>query len=136
MNARMIVDIFPIQAAAIRSLLSEQQNNLTTKTLHSELVYNVSGSRNVTEAYRRFGIADESDKILIAVFDDDSSGTKMDSICRRIDGEHQQLVGLPQKEAGDLQRIRKYFKIQPSEEKNTSLVEAVVTRIAIKACSK
>ncbi|KAK3412397.1 hypothetical protein EUGRSUZ_I01155 [Eucalyptus grandis] len=47
LNALLIPDIFPVLAAAHKTLLSNSRGSLTTRTLHSELVYNYSGSKHV-----------------------------------------------------------------------------------------
>lgn len=39
--------MFPVLAAAHKALLSKSRESLTTRTLHSELVYNCSGSKHV-----------------------------------------------------------------------------------------
>jgi EKC/KEOPS complex subunit CGI121/TPRKB len=42
-----VPDVFPVLAAAHKALLSNSRGSLTTRTLHSELVYNYSGSKHV-----------------------------------------------------------------------------------------
>lgn len=42
-----VPDVFPVLAAAQKALLSKSRESLTTRTLHSELVYNISGSKHV-----------------------------------------------------------------------------------------
>lgn len=42
-----IPDIFPVLAAAHKTLVAKSRESLTTRTLHSELVYNYSGSKHV-----------------------------------------------------------------------------------------
>jgi len=42
-----IPDIFPVLAAAHKTLVAKSRDTLTTRTLHSELVYNYSGSKHV-----------------------------------------------------------------------------------------
>lgn len=42
-----IPDIFPVLAAAHKALLAKSRESLTTRTLHSELVYSYSGSKHV-----------------------------------------------------------------------------------------
>jgi len=42
-----VPDVFPVLAAAHKALLSKARESLTTRTLHSELVYNYSGSKHV-----------------------------------------------------------------------------------------
>ncbi|CAI0557284.1 unnamed protein product [Linum tenue] len=47
MNASLIPDVFPILAAAHKAFVSKSRDSLTTRTLHSELVYNISGSKHL-----------------------------------------------------------------------------------------
>jgi hypothetical protein len=47
LNASLVPDVFPVLAAAHKALLSKARESLTTRTLHSELVYNYSGSKHV-----------------------------------------------------------------------------------------
>lgn len=39
--------MFPVLAAAHKAVVSQGRESLTTRTLHSELVYNYSGSKHV-----------------------------------------------------------------------------------------
>ena len=39
---------FPVLAAAHKALLAQSRNSLATRTLHSELIYNYSGSKHVS----------------------------------------------------------------------------------------
>lgn len=135
MNAHVVIDLFAIQAAAARALLCEQNKSLTTNSLHSELVYNLSASRNVTESFRRFGISDQSDALIVGVFDDPSQD-KLSAIASRIDGQRVSMDTLGQHlSEQDLVKIKKYYKIQQPEHQ-FSLSDAIITRIAIKSCAK
>jgi len=42
-----IPNIFPVLAAAYKTLVAKSRDSLTTRTPHSELVYNYSGSKHV-----------------------------------------------------------------------------------------
>ncbi|KAF0775155.1 hypothetical protein AaE_001145, partial [Aphanomyces astaci] len=59
-NADTVVSLFQVHAAASRALLSVQNHSMTTNSLHSELVFNLSGTRNVTDSIRRFGISNQA----------------------------------------------------------------------------
>lgn len=48
---RQIPDVFPVLAAAYKTLIAKSRDSLTTRTLHSELVYNYSGSKHVTNEF-------------------------------------------------------------------------------------
>lgn len=109
-NWRQIPDVFPVLAAAHKTLVSKSRGSLTTRTLHSELVYNYSGSKHVilsdflhladcclflcgfvrvifefnlmqiTESLRRCGISDSSSYVLAACFN--TSPDEVGSICQ------------------------------------------------------
>lgn len=46
-----IPDVFPVLAAAYKSLVAKSRGALITRTPHSELVYNYSGSKHVCSNY-------------------------------------------------------------------------------------
>ena len=48
-NPRPIQSLFALRLAAHKALASRERNALTTRTLHSELVYNLSASKHITE---------------------------------------------------------------------------------------
>ncbi|KAL4600865.1 hypothetical protein ACB092_11G230700 [Castanea dentata] len=64
LNASLIPDVFPVLAAAHKTLVSKSRESLTTRTLHSELVYNYSGSKHITESLKRCGISESTTYIL------------------------------------------------------------------------
>ncbi|CAN4107701.1 unnamed protein product [Withania somnifera] len=68
LNASLIPDVFPVLAAAHKTLVAKSRDSLTTRTLHSELVYNYSGSKHISESSKRCGIADNRSYILAARF--------------------------------------------------------------------
>ncbi|KAI3712246.1 hypothetical protein L1987_70797 [Smallanthus sonchifolius] len=68
LNASLIPDIFPVLAAAHKTLVAKSRDSLTTRTLHSELVYNYSGSKHISESLKRCGISDSTSYVLVARF--------------------------------------------------------------------
>ncbi|KAI6701312.1 hypothetical protein NL676_015636 [Syzygium grande] len=92
LNALLIPDIFPVLAAAHKTLLSNSRGSLTTRTLHSELVYNYSGSKHITESLKRCGISDSSTYVLAARFN--ASLDEMKAIAALISGKEIELEEL------------------------------------------
>lgn len=45
----------------------ERIGKLTTKTVHSEVVYNFSAMKSISSAFKAFGLSDENPTLLIAV---------------------------------------------------------------------
>jgi EKC/KEOPS complex subunit CGI121/TPRKB len=112
--------------------MCDLNKSLTTKTLHAELVFNLSGSRNVAESFRRFGISDESTSLLVCAFDADSE--KLTSLKTLAVGKMTSINELAQD--ADVKLIKKYYKIQEPELSFSSLLDAIVCRIATKSCLK
>ncbi|KAF0685263.1 Aste57867_22807 [Aphanomyces stellatus] len=133
-NADMVVSLFQVDVAASRALLSAQNHSLTTNTLHSELVFNLSGTRNVTDSLRRFGIGKDTTHLLVCAFDDAST---IESV--GVDGVLSDVVGIENAahlSPDQLATLKKHYKIQDVELQVTSLVDAVVSRIATKNVNK
>ncbi|XP_030523228.1 EKC/KEOPS complex subunit Tprkb isoform X4 [Rhodamnia argentea] len=126
LNALLIPDIFPVLAAAHKTLLSNSRGSLTTRTLHSELVYNYSGSKHITESLKRCGISDSSTYVLAARFN--ASPDEMKAIAALTGGREIELEELEGK--ANLAQIQKHYKISGPELGISSLADAITCRIA------
>ena len=130
-----IAGSFQVHAAASRALLCDASNQLTTRSLHAELVFNMSGSRNVTESFKRFGVSDDTTSLVMCVIDADEEALKQ--VETLVDGTQ-----LPFDELGtrltseDVKLIKKFYKISEQELIQSTLVDAVTCRIATKNCNK
>ncbi|CAL9146622.1 unnamed protein product [Musa hybrid cultivar] len=126
LNASLIPDVFPILAAAYKALVSKSRESLTTRTLHSELIYNYSGSKHITESLKRCGISDDTTYVLAARFA--ASHDEMKDVEKLIKGKEIDLLELEGR-ANNAQ-IQKHYKITPQELAISSLSDAIVCRIA------
>ena len=95
LNAALIPDILQIFVAANRASLSNFQNEKLTKTIHTEVLFNLSPTKKVTESLKIFGI-DKSVKDLIVVVFQDESQEKIQKIQDLIDGDLKDLSELDQ----------------------------------------
>ncbi|KAL4159514.1 hypothetical protein PRNP1_000091 [Phytophthora ramorum] len=135
LNAQLIVGPFQLHAAASRALLCDASGRLTTHSLHAELVFNMAGSRNVSESFKRFGVNDDTSSLVVCVFDADEAALK--EVETLVEG-----MQLPFEELGshltdgDMKLIKKFYKISEQELTQSSLVDAATCRIATKSCSK
>ncbi|RHY48635.1 hypothetical protein DYB30_011391 [Aphanomyces astaci] len=129
-----VVSLFQVHAAASRALLSVQKHSMTTNSLHSELVFNLSGTRNVTDSLRRFGISNQATQVLVCVFDD---ATALDTV--GIDGVLKPVTSIENHAhltPEHIQVLKKHYKIQDLELQVTTLSDAIVSRIATKNVNK
>ncbi|KAB1200754.1 EKC/KEOPS complex subunit Tprkb [Morella rubra] len=126
LNASLIPDVFPILAAAHKTLVAKSRESLTTRTLHSELVYNYSGSKHISESLKRCGISDTTTYILAARFN--ATLDEMKAVEKLISGKEVDLVELEGR--ANQAQIQKHYKISGLELGISSLADAITCRIA------
>ncbi|KAI0301938.1 CGI-121-domain-containing protein [Multifurca ochricompacta] len=68
-DARLVTSVLHIQTAVTQALLAASQNTLRTKTVHSEVLWALNPSNNITEALRRYGVSDDSTALLVIRID-------------------------------------------------------------------
>ncbi|KXZ44072.1 hypothetical protein GPECTOR_74g686 [Gonium pectorale] len=142
MNAAVVVDTFAVQLAAHRALAAETSGRMTTKTLHAELIYGMSGTKHVAESFKRNGINDDSTALLLARFDckpEEWSALRLacvkelETLKSRVRGTQVPLAELAS--LTDTGLIDKYYKITKEELKVRSRSDAVAFRIGTKDCA-
>lgn len=60
LDARRICSIEQVLFALMRALQDSEAGQMRTKTLYSEIVYSMSPNQNISEALKRFGIAEDT----------------------------------------------------------------------------
>ncbi|XP_024980026.1 EKC/KEOPS complex subunit TPRKB [Cynara cardunculus var. scolymus] len=126
LNASLIPDIFPVLAAAHKTLVSKSRDSLTTRTLHSELVYNYSGSKHISESLKRCGISDVTAYVLAARFGaSDEEMIAMKALIKGNEIDLDELEGRANKP-----QILKHYKITGVELGVSTLGDAITCRIA------
>ncbi|KAK8472635.1 hypothetical protein PHAVU_002G266500 [Phaseolus vulgaris] len=110
----------------IQDSSSQARDSLTTRTPHSELVYNYSGSKHITESLKRCGISDSTIYILAARFA--ASPDEIQAIENLVNGKEIDLEELEGR--ANQSQIQKHYKISAPELGVSSLADAIVCRIA------
>jgi len=124
-DARMVVGMPQLLAAALCALHAEQRGKLVTHALHSEVVYALSAGKQINEAFRRFGAGESCARIVIVTFDAGAAARLSERILgRRVDP-------LSLAERFDEAAVRKAYKVTEAELRVASLSDAIVSRIAI-----
>lgn len=122
-NGTLILDPFQIIIAAIKSITSEKQ---TTKSIYTEILFNLSITKNITKSLSTFGIQDDDECFLLAYLNEDD-GIKWH---KEIEGDKVPMSEL--KGLSDINLIKTYYKISDSEANVIPLIDSVVSRIATK----
>ncbi|CAM8904312.1 unnamed protein product [Rhodiola kirilowii] len=123
-----IPDVFPVLAAAHKTLVSKSRDALRTRTPHSELVYTYSGSKHISESLKRCGISENTSYILVARFN--ATTNEMKAVEELVKGKEIDLEELMNK--ANQAQILKHYKITSQELAISSLADAITCRIAVR----
>lgn len=123
----LILDPFQIVVAANKAAIAEK---LTTKTIHAELLFNLSVSKNISQSLQKFGIDDKEKDILVVIICKNEDKNQNMEVFNKVEGEEVEIELLSQ--LSDLEAIKNSYKINDLEAKNADLIDSVVSRIAAK----
>ncbi|XP_043092543.1 EKC/KEOPS complex subunit TPRKB [Puntigrus tetrazona] len=129
-NPSMVVDAFQILVAANKAVHLHKNGKMKTRSLYSEIIFNLSPTNNISEAFKRFGISDGDSAVHVVLVHGKDETLDVDGIVSKVDGQQiavDRVSGLT-----DVAKIKKLYKVAPQEEKCGSLLDAVVCRMATK----
>jgi len=122
----LIVHPFQIVIAANKAVISKMQEKMTTRTLSTEILFNLSISRNITQSLIKFGVSECDTNMLVSIIED-SGEDRTDCILSHFKGVLCPIEELPK--FSDEVLIKKTYKIKDSELEVSSLTNSIVTRI-------
>lgn len=129
-NPTMLVNPFQILVAANKAVLLHKNGKMKTRSLYSEIIFNLSPTNNISEAFKRFGISDGDDSVLVVLIHQEDESQLLTDITAMVDGRQ-----VPVEEVSSLSdeaKIKKLYKVTSQEEKCGTLLDAVVCRMATK----
>ncbi|XP_078091509.1 EKC/KEOPS complex subunit TPRKB isoform X1 [Mustelus asterias] len=104
-NASMIVDPFQILVAANKAVHLHKLAKMKTRGLYSEIIFNLSPTNNISDAFRKFGISDSDTAVLVVLVGDGKRECNLEDITRQVEG--QQICVQDISTIADVARIRK-----------------------------
>ncbi|KAI0333470.1 CGI-121-domain-containing protein [Cubamyces sp. BRFM 1775] len=108
-DARLICSLLHLQTAVYQAILAQAQRSLRTKTVHSEILWTLNPTNNITEAIRRYGVGDATTSLIvvrIASPDLDNVEQRMTSV---VEGTLAPLDDLAK--VTDWSSVKKYYKL-------------------------
>lgn len=123
----LIIDLFPICIAANKALLARSHGKLVTKSIYTEILFNLSISKNISQSLLKFGIDDKDSEILVVTLEDSE---EVANILSKVEGviiDMGHLNGL-----SSVKAIRKVYKINDHELNVSSLTNTIVSKISTK----
>ncbi|XP_014781144.1 EKC/KEOPS complex subunit TPRKB [Octopus bimaculoides] len=129
LKTSMIHDPFQVLTAAHKALHHRRTKKMITKNIHSEILYCLSPLKGISDSFRKFGVGDKDNTLFTAIVDD-VNHTVLTQMNTKIKGDLVSVSLLPQ--FSDETEIKKMYKVTADELNIGNLVDAVVSRIAVK----
>lgn len=128
-RASLVADIFQVQCAVAKALANQSSGRMKTRSLLSEILYVLGPTGSIGDSLRQMG-AQDADSAIVVVRLDDPGDCHLKTLTERIKGCQLPLDSIPQ--FTDTQALAKLFKVTEKELTVGTLLDAVVTRIALK----
>ncbi|KAJ3865040.1 kinase binding protein CGI-121-domain-containing protein [Lentinula novae-zelandiae] len=74
-DASLITSRLHLETAINQAILAESQGSLRTKTVHSEILFALNPTNNITEAIRRYGVSDTTKALCVVQIMNSSATT-------------------------------------------------------------
>lgn len=130
-DASTICSVEQIMSAVYRVMIEAKYNRLRTKSLHSEILLALSPTSNIGEAFKRFGLKENTKNLLMIQVSQDQTDTLDKTLVKgdTIDFDDKNLEKL-----SDVTTIKKIYKIDQSLhlKDNTQLSRVVVNAIQLR----
>lgn len=123
----LILDLFQVVVAANRAVLSEKTKSLVTKTVYSEILYNLSLSKNISQSLTKFGI-EKDNTILVCFLVNDIGETE--EIIKEIEGELCPLSDLSN--FTNVKDIKSVYKLN-NLKSDDNLLDVIVSKMVTKS---
>lgn len=130
-DASTICSVEQIMSAIYRVMIEAKYNRLRTKSLHSEILLALSPTSNIGEAFKRFGLKENTRNLFMIQITQDKTGN-MDNML--VKGDIIEFKDENIERMSNIETIKKIYKIDQSLylQNNTQLSRAVVDAIQLR----
>ncbi|KAF9174642.1 hypothetical protein BGX20_010459 [Mortierella sp. AD010] len=128
-ESSLIMDVFQLLLAATKAAQDNETGKLSTQSLSSEIIYNLSPSKNIAESLKRFGITEDTTS-LIAVKIGGNPDEVLEDMSKTVDGILVSFSKLDQEK--DMSKLRQYYKIDPKVTDDKAMLNWIIGAMAMK----
>lgn len=125
----LILDVFQVVVAANRAVVSERAHTMMTKTVYSEILFNLSLTKNISQSLSKFGI-EKDNNILICFLIEDIDEKYSEEIIEQIEGECCPVSDLTK--FSNLNDIKSVYKIK-NVKNDVDILDVIVNRMVTKS---
>lgn len=126
----VIVDPWIVGVAANKATESEANSNMTTKSIYTETLYNLSSSKNISESLKQFSVQENDSDVLVVIITEDTSGEDIKNVVKQIEGDVVPIERL--KELSNTKLICKLHGISEKELKISDLSKSILSHMSYK----
>lgn len=128
-RAEFVLDLFQLQCAVKKALINKKNGTMKTRKVTTEVLYQLSPSKNIAESLKTFGARDDENTVVIVLINDENDQHKT-LLRESIDGTQ---IGLERiSEFSNSSALQKMFKVGEKELSVGTLLDGIVTRMAVK----
>lgn len=129
-NVTYVPDILPVLLACNKAVHCYKSSSMKTRSIHTEVLYNLSPTNSIKDSLRTFGISGNESKLLCVVITKTDKENTLNNIVNCILGNLCSPGDLSL--VSNVEKIKELYRIEDVEIETSSLTEAVIMRISTK----
>ncbi|MCJ1327428.1 hypothetical protein MMC10_004097 [Thelotrema lepadinum] len=112
LDARSILSTTHVLAAVFRAINDMSNGRMKSRNVHSEIVFAFNSNNNISEAYRKFGILDDTKSLLVIKVTESDPIVYQELVQRSVEGTPLEFNDANLATLSDEESIRKTYKLQ------------------------